>query len=608
MMSKMRENMPLIMWILVGAFLATIVFSWGMGGFKGKQTLDGVVGVVGKHEILFDQYNRMVQDRLAQQRKTEDKPAPITDDMVRQARKDVWDDLVRTGLMEAYARRWGIVTSDEEVAFAVRNSPPKWIRENENFLKDGQFDRERYEEFLRDPRSAQILVSIENEYRASIGNQKVIEHVIAPVFVGPDEVWDEYTATTRKLNALVVSFPIQNFAVDSGSITPAEIQKYYDQNRANYERKERCKLSYVTFPVEATLDDSNKVMELAQEALNRARSGEDFAAIAQELSEDPGSAERGGDLGYFTQGRMVKEFDSVAFATPPGQIAGPVVTRFGVHVIKVVDRKRAASGDSVRASHILIKWKASPETDERVGQKAKDFADAAKAEGFANAASRFSLEVKETDWFNRGATTIPGIGALSAATDFAFASKIGAISNLFRTKIRGVDNYVIFQVKDAQPKTYAPLAEVENAIRSALLRQKQGEMALETARAFRAAVQDRESFLAEAARRGMKVDTTGEHTQREYLGPIGSDESAGKYLLSLPIGQVSEPICNNRGAYVAVLLSKTEPDSSDFESKKADILQRLQRNKQNSVYADWLSEAQKEVGVVDKRYLYYTDY
>jgi hypothetical protein len=59
---------------------------------------------------------------------------------------------------------------------------------------------------------------------------------------------------------------------------------------------------------------------------------------------------------------------------------------------------------------------------------------------------------------------------------------------------------------------------------------------------------------------------------------------------------------------VAVLTGKTEPDPADFESKKAEILQRLQRTKQNNVYSDWMSRAQKEVGVVDKRYLYFTDY
>lgn len=609
MMSKMRENMPLIMWILVGAFLATIVFSWGMGGFKGKESLDGVVGTVGEREILYDQYNRLVQDRLARQRGTEDKPAPITDDSVRKARKDVWDELVRSELMDVYGQRWGIVTSDEEVAFAVRNSPPKWIRENENFQKDGQFDRTRYEEFLRDPRSAEVLVSIENEYRASISNQKVIERVIAPVFVSPDEVWDEYAATTRKLNALVVSFPLSNFPADSGSITAAQIEEYYTRNRANYERKERRKLAYVSIPVEATLDDSNKVVELGRETLNRALSGEDFAALAQELSEDPGSAERGGDLGYFVQGRMVKEFDSTAFATAPGQTAGPVLTRFGVHIIKVVDRKPGEAGDSIRASHVLLKWKASAETDERCGQKAKDFADAAKSDGYPQSAARFGLEVKETDWFNQSTNgNVPGFGALPPAMDFAFAGKPGAISNLFRTKLRTGDTYVVFQIREVQPRGYAPLPEVESVIRGALVRQKQRDAALEAARAFRAHVRDMASFAAEAARQGLKIDTTGERGQREYLGPVGSDESAAKYLLSLQIGQISEPLSNNRGAYVAVLVGKTEADPADFETKKAEILQRLQRTKQNNVYVDWLLKAQKEVTVVDKRYLYYTDY
>ena len=63
---------------------------------------------------------------------------------------------------------------------------------------------------------------------------------------------------------------------------------------------------------------------------------------------------------------MVKEFDSTAFATRPGEIAGPVMTRFGLHVIKVVDRKRGReAGDSVRASHLLIKWKVGSDTEER---------------------------------------------------------------------------------------------------------------------------------------------------------------------------------------------------------------------------------------------------
>ena len=146
----MRENMPLVMWTLVIAFLATIVFSWGMGGFKSGSDLDGVVGKIGNYELMYDKYDRMVQDRLAQKRQ-DDPNVEITDALVGQTRNEVWTDLVRSQLMTQYRDRLGIVTSDEEVAYAVRNNPPSYIRENERFLTNGSFDPALYDQFLRDP-------------------------------------------------------------------------------------------------------------------------------------------------------------------------------------------------------------------------------------------------------------------------------------------------------------------------------------------------------------------------------------------------------------------------------------------------------------------------
>jgi parvulin-like peptidyl-prolyl isomerase len=610
MMTKMRENMPLIMWILVGAFLATIVFSWGMGGFKNKGQLDGVVGRVGTREILYDQYNRLVQDRVAQERqKDPNKQEQITDAKIKQYRKEVWDDLVRTELMATYQQKWGVVTSDNEVAFAVRNNPPQWIQSNENFQTNGNYDPGKWEEFLKDARSAQVLVAIEKEYRESIGNQKVIDRIIAPVFVSPAETWDEFLATGRKYKAAGVSFAIRNFPVDSNSISAADIEAYYTKNRSSYENPEKRKLSYVVIPVVATRDDSMRVLETATEALNRAKSGEDFAALAQEYSEDPGSAVQGGDLGYFTKGRMVKEFDSTAFALQPGQLSGPVVTRFGVHILKLVDRKAGTEGDSVRASHILVKWKVGNETDERAGQKAKDFADAAKTEGFTKAASRFSLEVKETDWFAKSpAGSVPGFGALMPAMDFTFSDKRGAISHILKTKVRSDDAYAVFQIKDIAPAGVTPLADAQSAIRKVLIKKKQEELALEAAKRFRAKVTDATSFLTVATRESLKVDTTAEQTQRDFTRIFGTDETIGKSLFTLQPGQVSPAMSNAQGACVVVLISKTEPDQAAYQSQVNDLRERLRRQKQNTLYSDWLAYAEKEVKVVDNRYLYYTDY
>ena len=608
MMTQMRENMPLIMWILVGAFLATIVFSWGMGGFKSKNSLDGVVGKVGGREILYDQYNRLVQDRVAQQRK-DAKDAPITDAQVEKARKDVWDELVRNRLMSAYQERWGIVTSDDEVGFAVRSSPPQWIQKNENFLKDGQFDRSRYEEFLRDPRSKEILVSIEDDYRNMLGNQKVIDKVIAPVFVSPKELWDEYAATVRRFRALVVAFPTANFAVDSNSITSEQLKDYYEKHRMYYERPEQRRLTYVSFPIAMTQEDSNRLAELAQEVVKRAEAGEDFSALAEEYSEDEGSAKQGGDLGYFARGQMVPEFENAAFNNPVGKIVGPVTTQFGLHVIKVVDHVSHAENDSAKASHILLKWKVSSETEERTSQKAKDFADAVKTEGMNRIASRFGATAQETDWFAKGGNgAVPGFGALQPAVDFAFSSKRGAVSHIFKTRGQGGDAYTIFQVSEINPAGVMPLTDVDGSIRRQLVSKKQEDLALEAARRFRGKVTDEASLRAEAARENLSVDTTGTHGQHEYLRLFNYDDNISKAVCELNSGQISDPLSNDHAAYVVLLQVKVDADAAGFAAQKSGLMDRLRNSKQNAVYADWLATAEKKIGVEDKRFLYYTDY
>ena len=610
MMTKMRENMPLIMWTLVGAFLATIIFSWGMGGFKGSGQLDGVVAKIGNREILFDQFNRMRQEGIAREKQNqENKEAQVTEAQIRQVTKQVRDDLVRSELMASYQEKWGIVTSDQEVAIAVRNSPPDWIRQHESFQMDGKFDMARYEEFLRDPRSAEILVSIEKEYRATIGNQKVIDRVIAPVFITPDEVWDEFVATNQKFNAAVVSFPVAGYKVDTSAVTAEEVKAYYESNRALYEKPERRRAQYVVLPITATLEDTNRIWEQAGEVLTRLKQGEDFAELAKDFSEDEGTAVRGGDLGYFTRGQMVTEFDSASFATPPGEVTGPIATRFGLHVIKVVDRKTQGDADSVRASHVLIKWKVSPDTDERTGQKAKDLLDAAKQEGLEKAAARFGLTIQETEPFYKNASgNIPGFGSLTPGMDFVFANKRGALSNVYRTRVKAQDSYAILQVKEITPAGPSPLADEEPMIRSQLLQKKQVALAAEAARGFRNRVSTAASFWDQAERSGLKVDTTGERGQRDGLKGIGTDEQIARTLMAMRPGDVSDVLSNNRGAFVCLLLSNVPADSALFQAQKKDIEDRLRRNKQNNVYADWLARAEKEVGVEDKRYLYYSDY
>jgi peptidyl-prolyl cis-trans isomerase D len=608
MLKTMRENMPLVMWTLVFAFVATIVFSWGMGGFEDTTQLDGVVGQVGGVDIMYDRYNRLVQDKLAQERSK--KPdQELTDTQIKQVRQQVWEDIVRDETMKHYQAKWNIVTTDEEVAQAVRNNPPDFIKNNDNFKKDGKFDPQLYQEFLANPDAAEILIDIESQYRASIGSQKVIDRVLQPVFTSEAEAWEDFLATNRKFKGVVASFPITAYTVDSTSISSVEIEKYYSEHVNDYQQKERRKLAYVTIPLTMGAADTQRVNETVEDVLAMLKQGDSFESLAKEYSEDPGSGANGGALGWFGRGRMVAEFDSTCFNTEIGQVVGPVMTRFGAHIIRVDERSINGTQDSVRASHILVKYGIGPDTESRISQKAKDFSDAASADGFEAAAAQFNLTVETTALFPFNETgSIPGIGTLRSIADFAFNSKIGKISYVTKTKIKGQDGYSVFQVVGEAAAGVQPLSEVESAVRSALVKKRQRDLALQAATAFRARVSAADQLVPLAQAESVKIDSTGPNGRREFIKGLGTDEENARKILALTPGSVSQPLSNTRGAYVVAVLEIAEADSALYQTSHDQLMTNLERTKQNRVYSDWLKQAKTDLGVEDKRFLYYSDF
>lgn len=131
---------------------------------------------------------------------------------------------------------------------------------------------------------------------------------------------------------------------DPKEVSDEEAQKFYNENKDQFEEPEQVKASHILFRVEPG-DESAAAAQLekAKEAAQRAKKGEDFNNLAKELSEEPGASERGGDLGYFSKDRMVPEFADAAFSMEKDQISEPVKTQFGWHIIKVEDKKPAGT-------------------------------------------------------------------------------------------------------------------------------------------------------------------------------------------------------------------------------------------------------------------------
>jgi len=198
----------------------------------------------------------------------------------------------------------------------------------------------------------QELVHQEAKSRPSEGVEEIVEERIAAARAqaGSDEQFEKLLAereiTLESLRdavrrQVVVERLVQDELVTKIQITDEEIQSTYDQNRDQFVVPERVRASHVLISVQEGATDAQRQEAFAQAQALRQQvlGGADFAELARANSGDKTTAERGGDLGYFTRGQMVPTFEAAAFALQPGELSDVVETRFGYHVIKCVDRK-----------------------------------------------------------------------------------------------------------------------------------------------------------------------------------------------------------------------------------------------------------------------------
>jgi peptidyl-prolyl cis-trans isomerase C len=145
----------------------------------------------------------------------------------------------------------------------------------------------------------------------------------------------------RVRDSIIVRETIQKVVDSKVHITPEQVKSFYDQNRDKFVQPEQARASHILIRVPADASDKIKAEKHAQMELIRTRlkQGEKFADVAKAVSEDPGSAQNGGDLGYFGRGAMVPEFDLAVFSLKTNELSDIITTPFGYHVLIVTNRK-----------------------------------------------------------------------------------------------------------------------------------------------------------------------------------------------------------------------------------------------------------------------------
>jgi len=326
-------------------------------------------------------------------------------------------------------------------------------------------------------------------------------------------------------------------------------------------------------------------------------SGGDFAKIAIEKSEDPGSGKNGGSLGWFGKGQMVPEFEKAAFNGRVGKIQSPIKSQFGWHIILVTDK----TNNKYVVESIINKVIASPTTVDKKYNTATDFQYLAEENGFESTAKELGYQVLETPDLLKDASSIPGLGSNRSLLLFTFDNDVDDITPVFKFQ----SGYVVALISDVSKAGFKPLDEVKSSIELLVKREKKSEKELSITKEIETKIADGDFNKATEVFSDAKISTAVNFTPAGSIPTLGRDYAFSQKALELPVNKISEPFKGNRGSYIIKVTSKTPFDSTSFSMQKNSIRTSLLNQKKSALYTQWLLEIKNEADIVDNRYQFF---
>lgn len=603
MMSAMRKNTATVLWILVFAFIGTIIFSWGMGGFKGQYE-PGVLAKVNGVKITREQYDQALQNRFNYERQVSE-TGQIDENRTDALRTEVWDGLVNEILLNQAREKSGIVVGDKEIAIAVQNNPPASITSSPNFVDStGRFDWAFYRSVLADPQNIDFVVSIENSIRQQLLQQKMLSRIASVDHISDLEAKESYIRDNTKGSVSYILIPTRDFVEDTTGITDSELRSAYRSRQDEFKVEENRVVEMASIPDEPSREDSLDARRLMQHIEDRLNTGATFEEMAKEYSED-GSAQDGGDLGWFGRGRMVKPFEEAAFAAGVGEVVGPIESQFGLHLIRVDDRRTDDKGEpEVKARHILVRIERSPETLDDLRNRADAFREEAEEQGLHEAARIFNIEIDTLSKVTRSGF-IPSIGRNKAASEFLFNRPKGDISPVYSYR----DGFAVLRVIEVKKAGVKPFEDVRANLLKDLANEHRLEKAGQRADSLYNMVSEGKSLEEIAQAAGQEIKTTSrEFKMGEYVANVGREAHFSVAALEMEEGEISKPVRTDRGYYLIRLDAKTTPEMDKWEEMRDEQIGRIYAQRQNLVLNNWIQEQRDKADIEDFRYLYYTDY
>ncbi|MCP3663043.1 MAG: peptidylprolyl isomerase [Gammaproteobacteria bacterium] len=507
MLQAIREKATgWIAWIIV--ILISIPFAlFGIHSYLGGGGVPIVASVNDRDidEREFERNYRDFRQNLRQRLGKDYRPELIDEALLR---KEVLDSMIRNELILEASLEMGLYAGDQQVKASILTLP--------GFTVDGKFNNQAYERAIQSQGltpagfEAQIRRAIMSQQlsdmvtTSEIATQREIDELVKlrmqkremayltvsaaayvdQVLVSDDEIkryYDTHQSEFMAPEQVQVEYIDLDLSHIASTLTveDADVEAYYQQNKNSYLTREQRRASHILIAVDEGADEVviEKARVKAAAATDRINSGEAFAAVAKDLSDDPASAEAGGDLDYFERGIMDAAFDDVVFELAEGDVSDPVRTEFGFHLIKLTAIRAPEGKRYEDAKEDIRKDYLSSEAERQFYDLADQLANLAyeQPDSLEPAAEALGLKIETSSWIPRdggeGLFASPKIRVAAFSEDVLNDGRNSEAIEL------GPEHNLVLRVKEHEEAAVRSYDSVSTSIANRLKLEKQAELA-----------------------------------------------------------------------------------------------------------------------------------
>ena len=542
-------------------------------------------------------------------------------------RETAVEQLVQQRLIEIEAARLGLSIGDDELE--------KTIGAQAAFQTDGQFDVNRYRQILAQNDLEPAIY--ESETRTAMLSEEMRNMVTATVQVSNDDARRAYDTIAGKINLSYVKVPYSGFEAginpsdqdlakfyhdhlevfrepervkitfiryeptalaEALAPTDQQVQDYYEQNlktEFTHPAKVRARHILIGLGPDATVNDRAAARAKADDLLKQVRAGANFAALAKQYSEDPGTKDKGGELGFFGRGELVKPFEEVAFTLKPGEF-GIAESQFGFHVIQVEESKpeHVDTPEEARPKIVADLRRKSGE-DVAKQDLQQDLTAALTGHALDELARKRGLTAVETPFFAAN-EPITGAEDYSQLAAEALKLKDGEVQAF----TDGPEPYLVKLIA-RDPSHIPPLTDIQDLVRKAFIRIRAEDKARQAAEDMLKQVKSPVMLAPVAAQHQLTVATTGDFPRNSPevpgIGAVPGLMAAAVALPTLP-AIVPRVLENDGNSYLFAVNSRPPPDADEWKIQGPAFTQRMLDQRRSATWINFVNDLKARADIV----------